>query len=545
MELVSAPARSRVGLPVLPDGTRKHPVLLGLPSPGDGAPSACNNGCVECLSGAIPGDHADFDRADVTGRHVVLRDREPTLRKDLPAIVRRLRERKPASIAVLTNGRLLLYPRATESLVRAGVTRFVVKLFGADAASHDAYTRVPGSFEQTLRGIAEARRQAVEVTVTFPLLASLPQSERAGAAARFAELARSLTDRDCVEMPEEQVLAHGGEFHYDLVELRESVTHPRWTANWFPMVHVNTGPVCNIRCTYCNVHGGDDQRLYDASYVKRLVDLAADHVVRARVGRGVPTVDFIGGEPTLHPALPELIRHARGAGFEQVSICTNGILLLRDGYLDSLVEAGLTGIRFSFHDHRADVASALADVGALGSRYPDVGRMLLARRDVKVHVYRILLSSTLDALDDYVRWIARHALDPENVEITLGMPSMRGRLFENRELYPPLEGLREKIASAVRLSESFGIRALLHHVPACVAPEHLDLVSCLHVRTETVQALSGEIREVSFEGDARHVGACMQCPSRERGCHGVPGAYLDADRVGAEAWLRPVDHTAT
>jgi molybdenum cofactor biosynthesis enzyme MoaA len=435
---------------------------------------------------------------------------------------------------------MLVYPRLTEALVRAGVTRFVVKLFGVDAATHDAVTREEGSFEQALGGIAEARKQGAEVTLTFPLLAAMDLQARTAATEAASTLARTLTERDVVQFPEEQVLAHGGEFHYDLIELRESVSTPLWTENWFPMVHVNTGPVCNIRCTYCNVRGGDDQRVYDPAYVKRLIDISAEQVVRRRRGLGIPTIDFIGGEPTLHPALPELIAYARAQSFEQVSICTNGLLLLRPGYLDSLVSAGLTGVRFSFHDHRDDVSSALADVGDLGSRYADVGRFLLSRRDLELHVYRILLSNTVDALQDYVQWIGDHAVDPSRVELTFGMPSMRGRLFDNPHLYPPLAGLREKLSAAVKLTQRLGMAAMLHHVPACAAPEHLELVSCLHVTTQTVEALRDEVREVSFEGDARYAETCARCPSRERGCHGLPSAYLEANGAEAEAWLVPV-----
>ena len=120
------------------------------------------------------------------------------------------------------------------------------------------------------------------------------------------------------------------------------------------------------------------------------------------------------------------------------------------------------------------------------------------------------------------------------------MPSMRGRLFDNPQLYPPLAGLREKLSAAVNLTTALGMEAMLHHVPACAAPDHLDRVSCLHVSTQTVEALRDEVREVSFEGDARHVATCERCPSRERGCHGLPSAYLDADRAQAEAWLQSV-----
>jgi hypothetical protein len=46
---VTAPARARVGLPVVADGSRRHPLLVGV----DGSPGACNNGCQPCVTRPI------------------------------------------------------------------------------------------------------------------------------------------------------------------------------------------------------------------------------------------------------------------------------------------------------------------------------------------------------------------------------------------------------------------------------------------------------------------------------------------------------------
>ena len=80
---VAAPARSRVGLPILADGSARHPLLLRLPD-GDAPEGACNNGCATCVTRAIQLDSSGFD-VEVAGRHVVIRHREATLRRDLPA----------------------------------------------------------------------------------------------------------------------------------------------------------------------------------------------------------------------------------------------------------------------------------------------------------------------------------------------------------------------------------------------------------------------------------------------------------------------------
>lgn len=535
VSLAIAPARERAGLPVVPDGSRRHPLLLRLPDSDATQPDigSCNNGCETCLTLPVAANGA-VSAGTVRGQHVVIRHREATLRKDLPSFVQGLALQAPASISLLTNGRMLGYGAFTRALIRAGVGRFIVKLFGLDAVSHDAHTRTPKSFDQALAGIRVAKDLGAEVHVTFPNR-SLDKDLR-------QVLARELSGCDPVEMPEPEVEAHANEYRYDVVVLQEGIElgHPHWHNSFFPMAHVNTGPVCNIRCVYCNVHGGTDQRVYDRDYIKQLIDDAAERVLIKRGGAGIPTLDFIGGEPTLHQNLAELISYGRERGFSKVYICTNGALLGKNNLLDRLVAAGLTGVRFSFHDHRTDVANALANMPGLGESYLTVAKLLLSRPDVRTHIFRIILANTIDALPDYVRWLAANNKTGRPIDLAFGMPSMRGRLFENREIYPQLAGLREAVSAAVELAISLGIEPMIHHAPACLHPESPGRAACTHIKTMQFDALSGVETDTNFEGDARHGAACANCSARTRGCAGLPSAYFDQDPEAAEAWLTPV-----
>lgn len=528
---VTAPARGRVGLPVVADGSRRHPRLVGA-GPG---PSACNNGCVDCVSRLAVADRTAADGA-VAGHHVVIHDREPTLRRELPATVRDLRQRGAAAIALVTNGRLLGYPARARALRDAGLDRAIVKLFALTAAEHDAIARVDGAHAQALAGIAAARAAGLDVVVSY--VERGVTIERAAARAQ----AHALTERDPVVLPEPEVVGHANEFRYDVVTLRAGVhfEHAYWDTRVFPMVHVNTGPLCNIRCVYCNVRGGTDQRLFDAGYVEQLLDDAAARILHGPDRRGAPTIDLIGGEPTMHPELPRLIAAARARGFARVLICTNGVRLARPGYLDELIAAGLTGVRLSFHDHRAEVAAGLADVAGLGATYPEVAAAVLARPELDTHLFRILLADTLDALPDYLRWLAAHNRTGRPIDLTLGLPSMRGRLFDNRHLYPPLARVRPTIAAAMALAHELGFAPTLHHAPACAYPDDTTRAACLHVVTQQVDAARGTTTVMNFEGDAVHGEACARCPGRIEGCAGLPRAYFDDDRAAAEAWLTPI-----
>jgi MoaA/NifB/PqqE/SkfB family radical SAM enzyme len=79
---------------------------------------------------------------------------------------------------------------------------------------------------------------------------------------------------------------------------------------------------CNLTCVHCYAESGPHPERQDTlspgDYV-RLLDEAALLGCRA--------VQFIGSEPTLHPALPQLIAHARRRGYAHVEVYTNAVRL--------------------------------------------------------------------------------------------------------------------------------------------------------------------------------------------------------------------------
>ncbi len=91
---------------------------------------------------------------------------EPTLREDLAALVRKLRAAGGASALLQTNGRRLAYMAYTRELAEAGLSAVEISLPGARQEVHDYHTRVPGSFEQSVQGIRNARSAGLRVGMT-------------------------------------------------------------------------------------------------------------------------------------------------------------------------------------------------------------------------------------------------------------------------------------------------------------------------------------------------------------------------------------------
>jgi uncharacterized radical SAM superfamily Fe-S cluster-containing enzyme len=99
---------------------------------------------------------------------------------------------------------------------------------------------------------------------------------------------------------------------------------------------------CNMACPVCFANSGSSGTDVDVAEVqarvKRLLEIA-----------GPIPIQISGGEPTLHPELPDIIRFIRGQGFNNIELITNGIRISNDpGYLGKLAEHGLSAIYLQF-----------------------------------------------------------------------------------------------------------------------------------------------------------------------------------------------------
>jgi MoaA/NifB/PqqE/SkfB family radical SAM enzyme len=117
---------------------------------------------------------------------VIVTGGEVTLYRRLPQVLRKAKA-LGLTVQVQTNGRRLAEPRYARLLAETGADEFFVSMHAGDAELHDRLTKVPGSWEQAWRGIANLQRLGVRViTNTVIVLENYPFLEAA---------ARSITER--------------------------------------------------------------------------------------------------------------------------------------------------------------------------------------------------------------------------------------------------------------------------------------------------------------------------------------------------------------
>lgn len=109
------------------------------------------------------------------------------------------------------------------------------------------------------------------------------------------------------------------------------VDHKPWAAQLY------LTDQCNLKCHYCNEYNNDNPHPTSEELKKRMRKLRE---------LGVLKIQFLGGEPLLHPDVVELVRYARSIGFFGVGMSTNGFLLSKE-LLNQLELAGLSSMQIS------------------------------------------------------------------------------------------------------------------------------------------------------------------------------------------------------
>ena len=159
----------------------------------------CNYKCVYCRTGELGPQYPELGIdeylnlirlfVDLGITKVRVTGGEPLLRRGLLDLIRELAslrtiDGQPLDLAVTTNGHLL--EDLAQSLRNAGLYRITVSMDAVDAPVFERITRVPGSFENVLRGIRAARDAGLNpLKVNCVLLRGLNDDQIEGFA-RFA-----------------------------------------------------------------------------------------------------------------------------------------------------------------------------------------------------------------------------------------------------------------------------------------------------------------------------------------------------------------------
>ena len=183
---------------------------------------------------------------------------------------------------------------------------------------------------------------------------------------------------------------------------------------------------CNLKCPVCFMSSKREDDELAAEDFRPIFE-----TIRANAGDC--GVNLTGGEPTVRPDLPEIVRIGHEAGISAIEISTNGLVLARDEeYLKALAAAGISGIYLQFDGTTPEPY--------LATRGADLLQLKLqAIEACRAHGVQVVLAMTIvgGVNDDQIGDVVRFALDNNDVIAGVGLqPAFESGRFEVRDAKP-------------------------------------------------------------------------------------------------------------
>lgn len=188
---------------------------------------------------------------------------------------------------------------------------------------------------------------------------------------------------------------------------------------------------CNLHCPVCFMSAETGEGDPTLEEIGAMYDVIANAVGTDGA------VQITGGEPTCRKDLPEIIRMGRDKGFWGIEVNTNGLVIAaRDGYLEELVFAGLTGVYLSFDGLTGDVYEATC-----GRDILDIKMKVIERcREVGIQVV-LSVAVVAGSNDKQLGDLLRFALDNADVVAGLALqPAFTSGRFDATRAMPMSAG---------------------------------------------------------------------------------------------------------
>jgi len=236
-------------------------------------------------------------------------------------------------------------------------------------------------------------------------------------------------------------------------------------------LELNLGKRCNNRCIFC-LDGTAPPEAREWVPLER----ARGELERAR-GEGADSVGLLGGEPTAHPQILEIVALARDLGYTRIALATNALKLADEPFARALVDAGATRFSVSVHGHTPQIEDALAvRPGNLQRKLLGIRHLLVLRREGRlpdnVSLNPVLNARNLDAMLGFVVAFRRLGID----DIRFNLVRTDACPDRAAELTPHLEHVREQILQLVAVNQRMlRVHLSFGDLPLCVYPwEVLD-----------------------------------------------------------------------
>jgi len=224
---------------------------------------------------------------------------------------------------------------------------------------------------------------------------------------------------------------------------------------------------CNCNCLFCSL--GDKIQIarmnkgYCAKSTKQIMeDIDYTASINAR------TFSFSGGEPTIRPDLPPLIKYAKDKGIEKIQVQSNGRMFYYEKYCKLLIDSGANEFAISFHSPKEEIEDRLMGVkGSYRQSLLGIKNLIKLNQEVKVSI--VITKLNYKDLPELTKML----LDLGVSEIRYDFVTIEGYAKNNPEMIvPKMSDVVPYLKKCLNMYDPKKVWMAVFNIPYCLLKEY-------------------------------------------------------------------------
>lgn len=300
-------------------------------------------------------------------------------------------------------------------------------------------------------------------------------------------------------------------------------------------IQINLGKVCNNNCIFCM--SKSPEIIHEFAKFR---ELEKDIIHSATLG--YKKIDFVGGEPTIHPDIIHLVNLAKNKGFEDIHLISNGRKYSDLEFLNNLVIAGANIFSVSIHSHIESIEDFLTQrEGGFKEKIQGIKNLIKLKKEKRIKKIAInilitkknykKLHKTLEFFKNIgINEFAINSMNPNHGNSKINIKTL-------------LPKYSEIIPSIKRIKEIEGITVTLNDFPVCASKGFFDPfdfskmiaeLSSNHFPRIIAYTLNQKSEEKEFfDWKTKKINECKIKPEKcknccfNKGCEGIWKGYYE------------------
>lgn len=294
-----------------------------------------------------------------------------------------------------------------------------------------------------------------------------------------------------------------------------------------------TGYRCNNNCRFCI--NADKRDLPE----KSTAELMRDLYDAKRKGAGI--VEIIGGESTIRPDFPALVKTARQIGIEDVVAATNGRIFSDPAAARAIVRSGISGLIFSVHGPDARTHDALTQSPGSFRELVKGMETLRSMGFRNINGNTTVVKQNMRKLPAIARFYTSRGI--KNVELIFVDPNYGGARNEFDSLVPRISAAAPLMRKALDIGTAAGFPEWkARYVPLCHFRGYMEQISEINERMLfTAEHWAPDFTNADAISSRQTVG--RRKPARCRGCaawNSCEGIWTEYLRRYGDKELKPM-----